>query len=864
MKKNMMTKPQKANPKRLLWAAMIAVASTASATSISPKMELAKVAYRTLASVESEDNPSSLINNNEYRPATPFWSSFTGTDNYGKTEYVELQWESNCQIIECRVYWAQQGEDIEYPTVAYLSRWNGREWVKADDLQPADALQDGLSKTTDINVTTNRLRIYMTGRKACGIHEVRLFGYRTEGCEKATLTAETTTLPLIKGNTVTLRPTLTLPEGEEEEPLWTWTLPDGTQTHGAELEAQAAGKYTVEYQRQCGSVTDLAFLVFDPSESYEWPAYSPTLDYDYRSEYPTLEPPTKFLPEKNNQQGYMADQWWAIAWGPKTSSYVTETAKRNILAKMNEDFAYFRDVMGWPPDKRARNGYYSTIYVYGSGLYSDSADSTDTGGWQSATWYDGANWPMVNISYYPIACFDPAFTYDSYHNAAVRDQTFQQNACVHEGIHAIFADLEGCKQSAWYQEAGNTWLQAEAEVMKTGKTPTSMGFLSAGNMIAPFMPIECYSGWLLDGSFGGPSAEGVNMFNASGQVCTWRNLLGGVQYGELFPHFVSEILGRGSIAWIWRNCKGRVLEGMAAKLGDAQMRRLIREYRVRQAMIDVGQWSNACRKLIDDNWLVSIKQEWSPYSQAVTEWKATPYVNMYPDEELGQGWYYPENRTTPGWSGANQIPLHVSGNEGDIISLHFKPLGKNMVCQLAYRAEKTGAICYSQPVEGEGDVVMQLAKKPANGVVIAVVCNTDYIYYGDETRKAHYDYRLKMGQNIYQPAKAQLQWYNYRNTIKDNTFTAIEEVEGEGNPTEFDICLDRYVVRPGEEISLDIKAAGVLQVPVVVSDLAGRTLCSKSLLRNGSVRIPDSAVPGIYVITAYNGHHTASKKFVVK
>ena len=73
-------------------------------------------------------------------------------------------------------------EDIEYPTEAYLSRWNGREWVKADVLQPADALQDGLSKTTDIDVTTNRLRIYMTGRKACGIHEVRLFGYRTEGC----------------------------------------------------------------------------------------------------------------------------------------------------------------------------------------------------------------------------------------------------------------------------------------------------------------------------------------------------------------------------------------------------------------------------------------------------------------------------------------------------------------------------------------------------------------------------------------------------------------------------------------------------------------------------------------------------------
>lgn len=754
-----------------------------SATTVGKKTELAKTATITLSSVEADDNPSSLINDNAYRPATPYWSSFTGTSNYGKTEYVELQWESSVNIEECRVYWAQDGEDIEYPTDAYLSAWNGKDWENVCELAAPDLQNDGLSKTQGLDITTKRLRIYMKSNKACGIHEVRLFGYN----------------------------------------------------------------------------------VYDPEEAYQWPGYSPTLDYDYRTEYPELAPPTKFLPEDNNQKGYLADGWWAIAWGPKTSHYVTETAKKGILKKMNEDFAYFRDVMGWPPDKRARNGYYSTIYVYGSGLSSDGADSTEMGGWQSATWYKNSSWPMVNISYYPIACFDPAFTYDKYHNAAVNDQTFQQNACVHEGIHAIFADLEGCKESAWYQEAGNTWLQAEAEVLKTGQTPTSMGYLSAGNMIAPFMPIECYSGWLLDGSFGGPSAEGVNMFQSNGQqVCTWRNLLGGVQYGELFPHFVSEILGKGSIAWIWRNCKGRVLEGMASKLGDRQMRRLIREYRVRQAMIDVGMWSNACRKLIDDNWLVSIKQEWSPYSQSVAEWKATPYANMYQDEELGEGWYYPENRTTPGWSGANQIPLHVSGNVGDMISIHFKPLGENMVCQLAYRAERTGRICYSQPVEGEGDVAMKLEYKPANGVVIAVVCNTDYIYKGEDTRKTHYDYRLQMGENVYQPAKAQLKWYNYRQSIKDPTFTGIEDVVADQSSTEFGIETDKNVVSAGEQLYVNIKAAGALQVPVVISDMSGRTIARKSFVRDGYMEIPASTATGIYIISAYNAHGHAAKKIVVK
>ena len=607
----------------------------------------------------------------------------------------------------------------------------------------------------------------------------------------------------------------------------------------------------------------------DPTENYQWPAYEPTLSYDYRSEYPALNPPTKMLPENNNQKGYVADGWWAVAWGPDLNAHVTEAAKQGLLAKMNEDFAFFRDQMGWPPDKRARNGYYSTVYIYGSGLYSDGATKYDRGGWQGATWYNGSSWPMVNLSYYPVACFDPAFTNDNdnpnYTPWTVTDQTFQQNACVHEGIHAIFADLEGCKNSAWYQEAGNTWLQGEAELVKTGKTPESMGFLSAGNMIAPFMPIECYSGWLLDDTFGGPSAEGVNMYNGSQQVCTWRNLLGGMQYGELFPHFVSEILGRGSIPWIWRYCRNRVLDGMADSLGERQMRHLVLEYRARQAMIDVGQWSNACRKLLDDNWLLTVQQEWSPYWKKVDPWQATPYANMYRCNEVDSaGWWRPEWRTTPGWSGANQVPLHVAGQAGDVISLHFKPLGTNMVCMLCYRT-KQGRVYYSLPVEGEGDVVMKLQGEPANKVVIAVIVNTDYLYQGDETRKKHFDYRLRMGENIYQPAKAQLKWYNYRSTIRDQEFiTGIETVAPEAEPARFAIHPERSVVRRGEQVALHIAAASQLQVPVRLFDQSGRQLHSQSFLRDGLYQIPASLAPGIYILQGVNGRETSTARIVVK
>jgi hypothetical protein len=636
--------------------------------------------------------------------------------------------------------------------------------------------------------------------------------------------------------------------------------PDEDKLSVTEVEiATSRIRVCMKSSKACG-LRELQLMGYvDPSVSYHWPVYNPTLNYDFRWEYPTLSAPTKGrLPEKMNVAREYHGEWWSVAVGPNANKAITDTSLVLLVKKMDEDFAYFRDVFGWPPDKRARNGYYSQIYGYGSGVGTDGEPNTALGGWQSATSYNGQSWPMVLLSYYPIASFDPNCTYS--------DRIGQQNACVHEGIHATFADLEGCKQSAWFHEGGNTWLQGEAELAKSGKTPESMGFLSAGNMIAPFMPIECYSGWLLDDSFGGPSAEGVNMYGSSGQICTWRNLLGGVQYGELFPHFLSEIMGRGAIPWIWRYCKGRVLEGMADSIGERQMRHLILEYRARQAMIDVGQWSNACRKLLDDNWLVTIQQEWSPYWKKAEPWKATPYANMYKCDEVDStGWWKPEWRTTPGWSGANQIPLHVTGNVGDLISLHFKPLGANMVCMLCYRT-KQGKIYYSQPVEGEGDVLMQLQAVPANNVVIAVVCNTDYIYKDDSTRKKHFDYRLKMGQNVFCPAKAQLKWYNYKSVIRDTDFiNGIEGIsEEEPESTQFTIIPESTVVGRGEQVALHFKAASMLQVPVRLVDMSGRVVYQQSFMHDGLFLVPANIQPGMYVMQGKNGSQTSSVKMVIK
>jgi hypothetical protein len=98
--------------------------------------------------------------------------------------------------------------------------------------------------------------------------------------------------------------------------------------------------------------------------------------------------------------------------------------------------------MGWPPDINARKGYKSFVYVFGSGINRDNASNTEQGGYQSSTTADdGGHWPCVWASYYPVSRFrDDA-------RSRYNDCDYQCEAMVHEGIHALFADMEGVKNS---------------------------------------------------------------------------------------------------------------------------------------------------------------------------------------------------------------------------------------------------------------------------------------------------------------------------------------------------------------------------------------------------------------------------------
>ncbi|MGN6556175.1 MAG: hypothetical protein ACTHLW_20895, partial [Verrucomicrobiota bacterium] len=354
---------------------------------------------------------------------------------------------------------------------------------------------------------------------------------------------------------------------------------------------------------------------------YTWPTYSPNISYDYVDEFGIFNPPTTVMDDITGVAGTYTNGWWCFRYGANMNSLVTSNAWVPMIQRFNTDFAYITDVLRWPREPKAQNGYFSSIYLFGSGLSTDNASNTEKGGWQSGTTYQGRGWPIVLLSYYPVYSFDEACPW--------KDDG-SRGASVHEGIHCILAGMPGCYNSGWTGEGGNTWLQGTMESQRSGGFG-DIGWLSSAAALAQFMPIECYSGWLQDGSFGGPSAEGVNMYSNNVQICTWRGLLGGTQYGECYMHAMDTILGPKSVAWVYRNCNlsGRLLQDMAehpAGLGPVQMRRFIQEYRARFAMCDYGRWSYAFSQRLKGSWNAAIQEEYSPYWIDVPVWNARCYV----------------------------------------------------------------------------------------------------------------------------------------------------------------------------------------------------------------------------------------------
>ena len=535
-------------------------------------------------------------------------------------------------------------------------------------------------------------------------------------------------------------------------------------------------------------VQDIPYASAYTGTFYEWPSYNPTIHYDLKEdpEFKDLPAPTKNIPYNNDYPSkpavvYDNGKFWSYFEGRNANSIIkgNEAAIDKMFEQLEADAAYMRDQMGWPPTTSVRNGYRDAVFLFGSDLATDNASNTELGGWQSGISVGRVSYPIVLLSYYPTYCFDPSCDYS--------DKKYQTEAVTHEYIHAIFASMPGCRKSAWFHEGANCWLQATMNYNREhpdgNYIANDMGWLSTGSAIAPFIPIECYSGWLLDGSFGGPQAQGVNE--------NFRQTIGGIQYSEMFPTFLGEIIGKGSVPWVWNNCTGNVLSGIAEEIGEEQMERMIQEYRARIALCDMGRYSQAVYNLINNAFGAVYGSDVD--GKYVAPWKATPYVSASPvtdeaevralntrgpvpptqvtDEEgIGEWddaqWLKPDELTLPGWTGANIIPLKV---EGDKLLVAFQPYGErstvnNMSCQLCYRTAE-GKTVYGNPFKN-GSFLLDLSKdRPANDVVFAVVTNLHYTFEKSDVRKYKYDYRLKISENAH-VANIHERWYDWKTVVE--------------------------------------------------------------------------------------------------
>jgi len=803
----------------------------------------------------------------------PVYGNWDGETAYNTYNWIEYEWDFAQEINSVGVYWFTDYGGIGQPTDAYIQYWDGINWVNGGAIGLA---LNQFNTIENLSFKSRKLRIYMKSATATGVTEFQAFGTETTECNASELASSVIVnngqeknlnyAVISSGESVQFK--TTVPSNQAGAKM-KWTGPNNFESSDqnitlSNLQEANSGTYTFLYVNSCGAESSIDFyltLKGENSDFTSWPAYDTTLHYDFKSDYPNFPKPTKNLEE--DYPGYdgcnVASSRnygsWTFVKGPNANPLVTDTAVDLLLKRLDEDFTFLRDNMGWPPDKLYREGYRSSVYLYGSGLCTDTASNTDLGGWQSGVGTpDGQSWPMVLLSYYPVASFDP--------NTTFPDAKYQTGACTHEGIHAIYASLPGCRNSAWFHEGSNVWLQTVLDIKKSGSEDYSnvdLGWLSAGSVIAPFIPIECYSGWLQDGTFGGPSAEGVNsgVQDANGVTLRLtRDIIGGVQYSSVFPTFLGEIVGEKSLPWVWNYCEGRVLEGIANGngtvngIGDTKMRKMVQEYRARLALADFGKFEQPILNLYRNN----MGRELGPEQPAlinVEKWTATPYATTTTDEN---DYLIPEEKTLPGWSGANFIPIHVEGNQATVF---FQPLGKNMSLQLCYRT-KEGKTIYSQPVYA-GDCTISFGQgQPANGVIFAVICNSDYIFQGESTRTAKFNYKIKLGEGAISTASVNKNWWDWKAAISENLSVA----DNPGSPSDFIIYPNPTNVSSLINIKLPNIDSGTFGLKI--TNIQGQIIFEKENYNPEEQYYTGGLSQGIYFVTIESQKFKQTKKIIVK
>lgn len=646
-------------------------------------------AWETIRAVNDNSNPAN--SNDKSAGAYGNWN------NPNSIQWVQYDWPQNYSLSNTQIYWFDDNGGVLTPTRAYIEYWSGSAWVNAGNVP---LVKNAFNNLALNGIVTSRLRVSMlNATQSTGILE-----WRVAGTAAGAISSSRSSVAISSSSVISSARSSSSIVASSSSRISSSLIASSSSVRSSTPAVSSSSSSTPNVA-QCSA--------------HEWPKYEPDLNYDFRTDFGQVDT-SKFKVYNgcpaSTIAGVKTKGRFAFIWGKNRNPAITDADIDRVLTNLNEDADYIHNVMGWPVDKLQQEGYFSNIYLYGSGLCTDSAANTEKGGWQS-----GINgYPMVLLSYYPVVT--PS----------------ERGGITHEFIHTIMA-TRGNK-AAWFNEGGNTWLQMNLEASRTGNY--GVGFLDATSFLAPHMPIENYSGWLQDGSFGGPNAEGVDRRVNGQQISTWRDYLGGNQYNSAFPHFLGVHVSKGANAWLWaKGAHNHILRSLAGGVGEEQTQRMIMEFRARQAMVDFGPWSNAFKSPINNNWGRTIGAEEIP--GGILQEPTAHRLTFYAATTQQGTTLVPSTDTLPGWSGANQIPLKVTGNK---VRVNFQPIGQNMRVQLAYRAAD-GTAVYSKPVNS-GEACLDLTKAPKNGVVVAVVSNVDYLYNGEETRTRKHDYRLQIVEGV--------------------------------------------------------------------------------------------------------------------
>jgi hypothetical protein len=129
----------------------------------------------------------------------PVYGNWNGDADYGKTNWVEYDWEKFNTIQSVSIYWFSDGGGLAQPETATIEYWKDGAWVLADTIGRA---LDQWNTLAIANIKSQKLRANFSSLTSTGICEFKVVGLRKVAADlddyKVMLNDELTSLAALK------------------------------------------------------------------------------------------------------------------------------------------------------------------------------------------------------------------------------------------------------------------------------------------------------------------------------------------------------------------------------------------------------------------------------------------------------------------------------------------------------------------------------------------------------------------------------------------------------------------------------------------------------------------------------------------